>query len=160
MARIDNLHLLVVGRNVDTNEHNLLAKKSPMADRIHLSGHRLDVPNLMAAADIYVQPSISGEGLSKAVPESMANRTPAIVTTTGGMKELIDDGNTGYIVPVKDPEAMASRIEYLHQNPELRKAMGKAARRRLEEVFTTEKSVEGHIRFFEELLSESSNGAD
>lgn len=155
LAHLDNLHLLVVGRNVDTNEHNFLAKKSPMADRIHLFGHRLDVPNLMAAADIYVQPSISGEGLSKAVPESMANRTPVIVTTTGGMKELIDDGKSGYIVPVKDPVAMASRIENLHQNPELRKAMGKAARRRLEEVFTTEKSVEGHIRFFEELLAES-----
>ena len=155
LAHLDNLHLLVVGRNVDTNEHKLLAKKSPMAERIHLSSHRLDIPNLMAAADIYVQPSISGEGLSKAVPESMANRIPAIVTTTGGMKELIDDGKTGYTVPVKDPEAMASRIEYLHRNPELCSEMGKAARQRLEEVFTTKKSVEGHIKFFEELLSES-----
>ena len=100
---------------------------SPLRDRVHLLGPREDVVSLMAASNLYVQPSISGEGLSKAVPEAMGNAVPAIVTTTGGVKELIEEGKTGFVVPVRDPDTMAARIRYCYLNCEETKNMGKAA---------------------------------
>jgi glycosyltransferase involved in cell wall biosynthesis len=152
LSPLQDLQLVIIGRGVDSVHYQTLARNSPMAKRVHLLGYRSDAPGFMAAANLYVQPSVKGEGMSKTVAESMANRIPAVVTTTGGTKELVADGKTGFTVPVSDPPALAERIAYLHDNRELCEEMGNAARRRLEEDFATANSVDGHIRFFEELI--------
>jgi len=157
MADLDRLHVLIAGRGTDSEQFRALVADSPMRGRVHLLGPREDVVTLMAASNLYVQPSISGEGLSKAVPEAMGNSVPAIVTTTGGVKELIEEGKTGFVVPVRDPDTMAERIRYCYLHPEETKNMGKAARVRLGEHFTIDNSVDGHIRFFTDLVAGSVN---
>lgn len=152
LADLDRLHLLVAGRGTDCEQFRALVADSPMSDRVHLLGPREDVVEIMAASNLYVQPSISGEGLSKAVPEAMGNEVPAIVTATGGVKELIEEGKTGFVIPVRDPDTMAERIRYCYLHADEMKKMGKAARLRLAEKFTIENSVDGHIQFFAELM--------
>ena len=153
MADLDRLHVLIAGRGTDSEQFRALVADSPLKDRVRLLGPREDIVSLMAASNLYVQPSISGEGLSKAVPEAMGNAVPAVVTTTGGVKELIEEGKTGFVVPVRDPDAMAERIRYCYLHPEETKNMGQAAKIRLGEHFTIEHSVDGHIRFFADLLA-------
>lgn len=151
LADIADLHLLLVGRDMDTEENIKLAKESGMEERIHFLGYRKDVPELLAACDMQLQPSISGEGLPKTIIEAMAMAVPSIVTTTGGGKELIVDGESGYVIPVKDSWAIAEKIRLLCKHKKQRKEMGKKAQQRVVKEFSSLESAKQHLRFFSSL---------
>lgn len=155
LATNNKLHLLLVGRGLDCEPYTSLIADSPMKDRIHVAGYRNDVPALMAAANVQIQPSISGEGLPKTVIEAMALALPSIVTSTGGSKELVEDEETGYVVPVNNPSALANKISALYDDQQLAIIMGKKAKLRMQKSFSLKKSVEGHLAFFSTLLSKS-----
>lgn len=153
LANLDNLHLLLVGRDMQTEPNLALAKQSGMNERIHFLGYRKDVPELLAASAVQIQPSISGEGLPKTIIEAMAMAIPSIVTTTGGGKELIIDGESGFIVPVQDPIAIADKIRLLHQSPDQRELMGQNAQKRMIDDFSCQESAKQHLAFFQLLSS-------
>jgi len=152
LSDISNLHLLLVGKNMDTEPYESLIKNSKMCARIHVAGYRFDAPELIHASDILVQPSISGEGLPRAVMEAMGYGTPVVITTTGGGKEVIEDGVTGFIVPTKDPEAIATKVRQLFQNPELTLKMSKNCKEKLRTDLSSHRTVTRYIEYFESLL--------
>lgn len=152
LADIPNLHILLVGRDMDTEQNLKLAANSGMQQRIHFLGYRKDVPNLLASCDIQIQPSVSGEGLPKTIIEAMAMGVPSIVTTTGGGKELIWEGESGYVIPVRDSQAIADKIRLLSQDKSKRIIMSKRAQSRIREEFSTKATAEQHIAFFHWLL--------
>lgn len=152
LADIHNLHLLLVGRNMEV--YNDLIEKNSMKDRIHVTGYRHDVPELIAASDVLVQPSISGEGLPRAVMEAMAYGTATILTTTGGGKEVAQDGVTGFVVPTRNPDMIAEKIRLLYNDPELLKSMGEKSRARIENDFNNEKTIDAYLEYFQSLLKE------
>lgn len=152
LADLPHVHLLLAGRDMDTEQNLNLAKQSGMSERIHFLGYRQDVPELLAASAVQVQPSISGEGLPKTIIEAMAMGVPSIVTTTGGGKELLVDGESGFIVPVQDPDAIAEKIRWLYQSPEQRQKMGKLAQQRMISDFSCQTSAQQHLAFFQSLL--------
>ncbi len=124
-----------------------------MRERIHVLGYRHDVPELIKASDLLVQPSISGEGLPRAVMESMAYGTPSIITTTGGGKEVVADGMTGYIVPTHDASAIAEKIRHLYHRPELLQEMGQKCQETIAGEFSCERTTELYLDYFQSLLS-------
>ncbi len=154
LSDLANLHILLVGRDMDTEQHLTLANHSGMSERIHFLGYRNDVPELLAASSVQVQPSISGEGLPKTIIEAMAMGIPSIVTTTGGGKELLVDGESGFIIPVQDPAAIANKVRVLYQAPEQRKKMGMCARDRMINDFSCQASAKQHLAFFNSLLDQ------
>ncbi|MCK5096631.1 MAG: glycosyltransferase family 4 protein, partial [Desulfobacteraceae bacterium] len=81
---IPNLYILIVGQNVDNRQYIDEKNKSPMASNIILVGFRNDAPQIIAASDIYVQPSTSREGMAKTVIEAMAQEIPPVITDAGG----------------------------------------------------------------------------
>jgi L-malate glycosyltransferase len=151
LADIQDLHLLLVGRNME--QYRPLIERNRMAGRIHLAGYRLDAPELIAASSVLVQPSISGEGLPRAVMEAMGYGTPAIVTDTGGGKEVVDDGRTGFIVPTGNPSAIAGRVRDLLHNPVLARSMSVRGREKIARELSCDRSTELYIRYFESLLA-------
>lgn len=153
VAHLDNFHLLLVGTGMDKEPYQSAIKNSPLGDRIHVTGYRTDAPELMAASDILIQASISGEGLPRTVMEAMGYGIPSIVTVTGGSKEVVVDDVNGCVVPVKDSQAIADKIEYLYNNEELVAEMSKACKERLSSLFTSERTVTEHIKYFESLLN-------
>ncbi|EKO3496509.1 glycosyltransferase family 4 protein [Vibrio fluvialis] len=154
LAALPNLHLLLVGRDMDTEQNLKLAEASGMRDRIHFLGYRKDVPELLAASQVQVQPSISGEGLPKTIIEAMAMGIPSVVTTTGGGKELLIDGETGFVVPVNDASAIADKIQWLYASEQHRQAMGHKAQQRMINDFSCQESAQQHLDFFQSLLDE------
>jgi len=152
LADIENIHILLVGRNMDKEPYDSLIKSNKMRGRIHLTGYRHDTPELILASDVLVQPSISGEGLPRAMMEAMGYGTPAVVTTTGGGKEVVEDGVTGFVVPVKDPLAIADRVRKLYSQPELVASMAKRGKEKIENEFTSRKTVENFIKYFESVI--------
>jgi alpha-maltose-1-phosphate synthase len=80
---------------------------------------------------VYVQPSVT-EGFGIAVLEAMAYARPVIVSEGAGACELVENGKEGFVVPIRDPDAIKERIEYFHDNPGEVKRMGKNAREKAE----------------------------
>ncbi|ENM3759761.1 glycosyltransferase family 4 protein [Vibrio cholerae] len=154
LGSLHNLHLLLVGRDMDSEQHLKLAEQSGMRERIHFLGYRTDVPELLAASQVQVQPSISGEGLPKTIIEAMAMAIPSVVTITGGGKELLNDGETGFVVPTNDAGAIAEKIQWLYDSEQNRLTMGQKAQQRMINDFSCQESAKQHLAFFVTLLNE------
>ena len=153
LADIQDLHLILAGNNMDKEPFSSLIENSGMKERIHVVGYRFDVPQLLKASDLLVQPSISGEGLPRAVMEAMGLGTPTVITTTGGGKEVVEDGVSGFVVPVKDPSAIARRIRELHDKPELCESMAKVGKEKIRNELSTQETAKNYAKYFEELIA-------
>src|SRR5690606_8375069 len=105
-------------------------------------------------ADIFVLSSHS-EGIANAVLEAMACGLPVVTTDCGGMREVITNGVDGFVVPVRDPQAMADALETLMMNKTLRTTIGAAARPRIIESFTLDQQAEQFLSFYQSVLPEA-----
>ncbi len=154
LTRHKDLHLLFVGKNFDKEPYSNLIAASPIKNRIHVAGYRKDVPALVAASDMILLPSIADEGLPKTIIEGMALAIPSVVTTAGGCKELVVDGQTGFVVSPGNAEELADKILTLYADRGKTVTMGKNAKERVENHFTLKNSVTEHLNFFSILISE------
>ena len=84
-------------------------------------------------ASVFVLPSLN-EGMSNAMLEALASGLPIVATDAGGTKELVTDGENGYIIRMKDAAHLAEKLERLIENPQLRESMGRASRARAEKL--------------------------
>jgi len=109
---------------------------------VHFAGFVDDVPDWLAAFDVFAFPS-HHEGLGSVLLQAMAAGTPIVASDTGGIPELIRHEETGLLVPPRDAQALAAAIERLHGDEALRRRLAEAARRRLGE-FSTE-AVAGRL---------------
>jgi glycosyltransferase involved in cell wall biosynthesis len=106
--------------------------QSPWRQNITLLGHRNDVPNLLASLDVLVLPSYAHEGIPQIILQAQAAARAVVATTVGGIPEVVEDGVTGFLVPPRNPKALAEKIEELLDNPALRSRLGRAARAKVE----------------------------
>ena len=118
-----------------------------LADRFQLLGLRPDVPDLLAAADLFVLPSL-WEGLPMALVEAMAAGLPVVATEVSGTRAVMVDGETGLLVPPGDVPALARAITALLCDPARAAAMGAAGRRRVETYFSARKQAADHLTLF------------
>ena len=146
--------LLLVG-HMDAPKLSRCIARSPARDRIHRLGYRADAPAISAASDVFCLPSTKREGLARAIIEAMAYGVPAVVTDSGGSPELVVDGESGYVVPIFDAQALADAFERLYRDPALRQRMGAAARQRIALDFRNETTIEKTIELYRSLLADS-----
>ncbi|WP_245677635.1 glycosyltransferase [Nocardia acidivorans] len=126
---------------------------SALGDRVVMAGNRPDIATLLRALDVFVLSSYSVECFPMALLEAMAAARPAVCTAVGGIPEMIADGETGYLVPPRDPAELARRlIEVLSDTP-ARKRMGLAARARVEMNFTLKSSIAVAEQALEEVVN-------
>jgi glycosyltransferase involved in cell wall biosynthesis len=114
-------------------------KRLDLVNRVKILPHRQDVPRLMRALDVFVLPSTSPDPLPTVVLEAMAARRPVIATAHGGALEMVLHGETGLLAHHEDPNEFAQSMLELARDPSLRRQMGEAGRRRLEESFSLER---------------------
>jgi len=117
-----------------------------------------EVLERMRDADAFVLSSHT-EGISNAVIEAMAAGLPIVTTAAGGMPEVVTDGVEGFVVPVRDFEAMATRLEQLARDEALRIRMGDAARSRALRDHSIERQVSGFEEIYASLMGRSGNAA-
>jgi len=143
-------HLMLVG-DMSADKLTALIERSPARDRIHRIGYKNNAPAYSAASDIFCLPSTKREGLARAIIEAMIYGVPAVVTNSGGSPELVVDGESGYVVPIKNAQALADAFEKLYRDPELRQRMGAAAAQRIATSFRNEDTIQQTIALYEEL---------
>lgn len=118
---------------------------------VEVLGHRTDVPEVFANANLVVLPSYYGEGVPKVLLEAAACGRAVVTTDHAGCRDAIVDGTTGLLVPVKDTVRLAAAMERLLRDSELRHAFGKAARTFAEQEFPVEAVVSRHLEIYREL---------
>jgi glycosyltransferase involved in cell wall biosynthesis len=110
-----------------SQERKLRRQALNMGPRMHFLGLRRDVPDLMAAMDVLVLPSVN-EGMGRVVLEAGAAGIPVVATRVGGVPDIVADGITGLLVPPRAPAAIARAVVELALDPARRQSMGAAAR--------------------------------
>lgn len=148
-----NIHFLLLGRLTEDRSLKRKIAQSPHASRIHLPGFREDAPAVFAACDAFIMPSTKREGLSRAVIEAMAQATTPIVTDVGGLPELVQEGQSGLVIPPMDSEAIAKAILRLYEHPEQRRQMGIHAQERIDSIFHINRTVEQNMLMFQNLMA-------
>jgi len=128
-------------------------KLNNIDDRVRLLGYRHDVPQLLNAMDIFVHASVQPEPFGRVILEAMAMEKPVIATKPGGPCEIVDDGVTGFLVPMNDHVSMRDAILRYIQDPVRAKEMGKAARKAVEMKFPVSRMVRGVEEVYEEILT-------
>ena len=124
------------------------------AGLVRYLGARDDVRDLLAVADVAVLPSYYREGIPRVLIEAAAMGRPLVATDVPGCREVVQDGVNGFLVPPKDPAALAAAIEALLKDPGLRAEFGAASRRLAEERFSDRQVVGRILDLYRELLAE------
>lgn len=151
--RRPRLVLLLAGRRGHaSDELARLAGDHPLAKRVHLLGHRDDVPELLAAADLFAFPSLY-EGLGGAVIEAMALGLPIVASDLPALREILAPELDAFVVPPGDPEELATAIARCLDDPTLRRVLAARGRQVFEERFTLDRSVEGMVALYRQVLT-------
>jgi glycosyltransferase involved in cell wall biosynthesis len=131
-----------------------LAGRSALGDRVHWLGARDDVPGLLKSADVLVHPSL-WEGMPNAVLEAMATHRPVVGTAVEGTEDLIVPGQTGWLVPPRDPDALGQALAEAAGDPERCKRYGAAARLRVDHEFSIDATVAAYEHLWAGVLGYS-----
>lgn len=134
-ARLPDVVFALAGDGPDRAALEAQASSLGLEDRVVFLGHRTDVPQLLAACDVFALPSLF-EGSSLALLEAMAGRRAVVSSAIGGTEELIADGEQGLLVPAGDAGALAAALRRLLTDAELRRDLADAARARVERDFS------------------------
>jgi glycosyltransferase involved in cell wall biosynthesis len=155
-AAVPGTVVLVAGRsgNASPDLQALLADPA-VGDVVRLLGHRDDVPDLLAAADVFVFPSIF-EGLGGSVIEAMALGLPIVATDLPVLREVVDDGVHAVLVPAQDPAALADAVAALLRDDERRRAMGEAGRQRFDERHSLERVTAEMAELYHRIVTRES----
>jgi len=112
---------------------------------------REEVRREMQSADVLLHAAVS-EGFCNAVIEAQSMELPVVCTDADGLRENVADGETGFVVPRRDAEALAAKLEVLARDPALRQRMGKAGRKRVLERFQLSDQLSRFVEFYREVL--------
>ena len=148
------LCLVIVGRGSELERLQQLANELGIASMVRFAGLRPQVPSFHFLFDISVLCSVS-EGFPNSLVEAMAAGRPIVATDVGGVRDAVEHGSNGLLVPSSDPTALAAALDALSGNPELRRAMGEAGARRAREEFHGSHVVGSLEQLYSRLLSQS-----
>jgi glycosyltransferase involved in cell wall biosynthesis len=144
--------LLIVGKGPERAHIEHQVQELGLTSRVQLLGERADVPSLLNASDAYVMSS-AWEGAPIVLLEAAASRLPIAATDVGGNRELVNDGETGLIVPPQNPVALReAMMRIMTASTEKRAEMGRAGRRRTETEFGLDRILDQWEAIYFDLL--------
>lgn len=151
IPQVPEATFLLAGEGPEREALGALAAQLGIAERVRFLGRREDVPQLLAAADVFVLPSLY-EGSSLAVLEAMAAGTPIVSSAIGGTDELIEDGRSGLLVAPGDVAGLAAALRRVLDDSGLREGLAARARERVEAGLTREQMAARVSGVYRELL--------
>jgi glycosyltransferase involved in cell wall biosynthesis len=152
LATAPDTRFLVVGDGVGFDEVARRVRDMGLDRSVRLTGFRRDIPEVMAALDVLVLPSIRSEAIPQVIPQALAVGTPVVASTVGGSPELIRDGENGRLVPPGDARALAEAILALLREPERARAMARAGQALVRERYTIDATMARTTGVYRELL--------
>lgn len=151
IKKFPECHFILIGDGFLMNEFKNLVKKSGIEKNVIFTGYRKDILEIFSICDLIVVPSLF-EGMPNIVLEAMAIRKPVVGSYIPEIKEIMKDGENGFLVPVKTPDVISEKIIVLLQNTELRKKMGESGYETIKEKFNLKGMVEKYERIYMKLI--------
>ena len=149
------IRLLIYGKGELKNKLEDLTKELQIEDKVIFKGYisNEDVPNALNDMDIFVVPSIlNSESFGVVAVEAMACEVPVIVSDVDGLKEVVVNNETGFVVPKRSSKEIANKIKILIENSDTVKKFKKNARERVLKLYDWNKNVDNMIKIYKELL--------
>jgi glycosyltransferase involved in cell wall biosynthesis len=155
LARLPEVRLVLAGRDLEQggafqDELERESERLGIRERVEFGFHE-DVPALLETLDVVALPSWT-EGLPLVLLEAMARGRPVVATPVGGTPELVTDGETGLLVPPRDPEALAAALRRVLDDPELARRLGEAARARVADRFTAAEQERRILALYDDVV--------
>ncbi len=144
--------LIMIGDGPDRSRVEAFSRAHHLRDRVVFLGNVPNLEEVLGGCDLFILPSES-ESFGMAALEAMAAEVPVIATNTGGLPEVVTDGETGYLLPVGDVDGMAERGIELLRDDDLRRRMGRRARELAIERFDEEKVLPMYRALYERALA-------
>lgn len=145
------LRLVMVGEGPLRAQAQAVLDAAGLGALAWLPGERSDVADIMRGLHAFALPSL-GEGISNTILEAMASALPVVATAVGGNADLVLAGQTGYLIPAADPQAMALRLVELAARPEQARHMGLAGRQRVQSHFSMQAMVSTYQAVYDRQL--------
>jgi len=153
LEKMPGVKFVIVGDGELRKELEEYASKLGISGNIVWAGFRSDLERVYADMDVVVLSSLN-EGLPVAIIESMTAAKPVVATDVGGVRELVADGETGFVVPAKDPEALAKGVCAVLSDANKMKEMGRKARERAYPRYSIRRLISDIENLYEELIRE------
>ncbi|MFQ5902719.1 MAG: glycosyltransferase, partial [Candidatus Binatia bacterium] len=150
LARHPEARLMIIGEGKLRPRLEALAARLGISHCVIWTGFRGDIPRLLAAMDIYVQPS-ANEGFSLSLLEAMAAGKAIVATDVGGAPEVVIDGRTGVLIPPASSSAISLAVAGLLDDPERQSTLGQAARSHVVREFGVRQTMDGYRELYEVL---------
>jgi glycosyltransferase involved in cell wall biosynthesis len=151
VKQVPDVRFVILGEGELREQLEREIRHKHLERHVFLAGFRSNPIELTKSFDVFALSSVT-EGLCTALVDAMAASRPAVATTAGGIPEVVVDGETGFLVPPKEPEAMADRIVRLLKDPALRQRMGEAGLARARARFTVDRMVEETNAVYERVV--------
>jgi glycosyltransferase involved in cell wall biosynthesis len=146
------VRFVIVGDGELRAELEQLVENLGLREHVRFLGFRKDVDNIYADSDAIVFPSLT-EGSPLAIIEALASARPVVATDVGGISELVDEGKCGFVVPAKDPRALAEALLKLIRDKKLRKSFGENGRNKVYPHLSHTRLVKDMEKIYLELVN-------
>jgi glycosyltransferase involved in cell wall biosynthesis len=147
----DNMHIVLVGKDLDDKKNMNILQKSEFRKNVHFLGFRKNALNIVKSCDIFLLTSIKGESITKSVIEAMSLGLAPVISNIIGNKELVEDGESGLVVPSKDSEKFAKALMELFKNRTLLNKIKENAPKRIASRLNHNRTVEKYEEFYKRL---------
>jgi glycosyltransferase involved in cell wall biosynthesis len=144
----------MIGEGAIRRELEQQVSSSPYPDSVLFTGFRRDVARLMAACDVLILPTL-WEGLGTVLLDGLLAGCAVIGTDVGGVPEIIQDQQTGLLIPAKDPFAIANAVSTLAASPQLRSQLLRRGQSHVAKNFSLSSMIEGNYKTYQELTRRS-----
>lgn len=152
--RIPDAHFYIVGEGPQHEHIKSLISRLSVADRVSMLGHREDVPEVLSSLHAVVQPSYASEGVPQSVLQAMAMEKPVVAADAGAIKEVVKDGQTGFLIKPRDVHEIAAKVTVLYHNPDLGAIFGREGRRLVKARYSIDLMLDKIEKLYRRLLKE------
>jgi glycosyltransferase involved in cell wall biosynthesis len=154
---VPDARFVVAGDGPARTELEAQARRLGLGERFRFLGHRHDIPELLRSAGVFVLPSLF-EGLPVSVLEAMAAGTPVVATDVAGTDEAVVHGESGILVPPRDPAALAGAIREVISNTALARRLVAGGKARVRQSFSADAVARGVCQVYEDVFSRQVTG--
>lgn len=154
LNHISNIKVFIIGDGPQRENIQNHIKKLNIDKWIVITGHREDIPEVLASLDVVVHPSYANEGIPQAILQAMAMKKAIIATDVGSIKEIIKDKVIGLLIQPKNVKQLAESIILLYKNPVLRNSIAENGRKLVENKFSLKKMLDEIANVYKKLLSD------